>query len=242
MLNEVKNILKDKSGITAIIIKDSKGNRIDINPEVTFPSASLIKLFVLLSVTKDDYKNKVKLKNDEKVGGFGMLQTLDEGLELTVKDLCYLMICLSDNTATNMLIDYLGIEKINKIIIENGFKNTVLGRKMMDMEGKKRGLDNFTSAEDVLKVLEILFQDENNLNILKKQMCNSKLPLYFFRKAEFAHKTGDLVGVEHDAGRLFLNNEYIDIVVLTKDLENNKDGVIINNLVGELVYNRYKTI
>ncbi len=73
---------------------------------------------------------------------------MGDGLPLTVKDVGYLMICLSDNTATNILIDYIGMDKINECIKEKGFTGTVLGRKMMDAEARKAGKDNFTTPKD----------------------------------------------------------------------------------------------
>ena len=82
-----------------------------------------------------------------------MLQYMHAGLNITLRDCATLMIILSDNTATNLLIDYLGIEKINNEIRRLGMQKTALQRKMMDAEAKARGLDNFTSAQDVHVIL-----------------------------------------------------------------------------------------
>ena len=149
------------------------------------------------------------------------------------------MICLSDNTATNILIDYIGMDKINACIKEKGFTGTVLGRKMMDAEARKAGKDNFTTPKDVLGVLEMLCKNPDDLDMLRNQAYNNKIPLYFAREVDFAHKTGELMYIEHDAGRLFFDWGWVDVIVLTKDLEKNEDGIKINSLIGKVIFDNY---
>lgn len=239
MEKRIREIINENSGVTGVIVRDSFGKKIMINEEVIFPSASIIKLFILMALNKDEYNKKIELKKEDKVGGCGILKVMEDGLPLTIKDVAYLMICLSDNTATNILIDYIGMDKINESIKANGFRGTVLGRKMMDTEARKAGKDNFTTPEDVLKVLEILCGNSDDLDMLRNQAYNNKIPLYYPREVDFAHKTGELMYTEHDAGRLFFDKGWVDIVVLTKDLEENEDGIKINSLIGKLIFDNY---
>ena len=231
MEERIKKIIEENSGVTGVIIRDSSGKMITINEEVVFPSASIIKLFILMALNKDEYNKKIELKKEDKVGGCGILKVMGDGLPLTVKDAAYLMICLSDNTATNILIDYIGKEK--------GFTGTVLGRKMMDAEARKAGKDNFTTPKDVLGVLEMLCENSDDLDMLRNQAYNNKIPLYFAREVDFAHKTGELMYIEHDTGRLFYDGGWVDIIVLTKDLEKNEDGIKINSLIGKVIFDNY---
>lgn len=240
MENEIKNILSQYKGIFGVIIKDSFGNRIAINENEIFPSASIIKLFILNKLVKEDYNKTIELTKEVKVGGCGILKSLKDGIMLTTKDLAYLMICLSDNTATNLLIDYVGMENVNQYLKENGYLHTILGRKMMDIEAKKIGRDNFTSPKDVEKILDILCEDKDCLDMLKNQACNNKLPLYLPEEAELAHKTGELTSIEHDVGRLYVEKGWVDIVVLTKELSENAEGKKVNSEIGKAVYNYYK--
>ncbi|WP_206427354.1 serine hydrolase [Clostridium rectalis] len=243
---DLQSLINDLKGTCGLYIKDLQNNEeYSFNKDVIFPSASIIKLFIMYKLFENLEKgimslnDKITLKECYKVGGFGILKNLDENLQLTLKDLVTLMITLSDNTATNMLIDLLGMETINEDILSS----TCLQRKMMDSTALKKGLDNFTSPMDVCTVLEkILYTDsisETNkkimLDILKKQQCNNKLPVNISNKLQLAHKTGDLPGVEHDAGILFYKNQAFIIVVLTKDLENNTHGVQFNNKIGRLL-------
>lgn len=116
MEKRIREIISENSGVTGVLLRDSVGKTITINEEVVFPSASLIKLFILMTLNKEDYNKKIELKKEDKVGGCGILKVMGDGLSLTVKDIAYLMICLSDNTATNILIDYIGMDKINSCI------------------------------------------------------------------------------------------------------------------------------
>ena len=236
---EIKKILDKYSGIKGMIFADSHGNTIKINEDEVFPSASVIKLFILGALDKAKYSNPIILKNEDKVGGCGVLKVMNDGLLLTVQDICYLMITLSDNTATNILIDFIGMDQINSFIKENDFNNTILGRKMMDTKAREEGKDNYTSPIDVYRTLNMLYKDPIALDMMKNQACNNKLPLYFAREMDFAHKTGELMYIEHDVGRMFFGENWVDIIVLTKDLNKNEDGIKINSEIGKLIFDNY---
>lgn len=248
----ISEIEKFEGDCGVIIKNENTGEYFGYNEEVVFPSASIIKLSILLELFKRIEKGEINLedrivvKDEDKVGGFGVLKDLDSNLNVTIKDLATLMIILSDNVATNILIDTLGMDSINNTVKELGMKDTVLGRKMMDGEAKKMGRDNYTSPKDTLMILEcylnssdVLKLSSNTqnviLDILKKQQCNNKLPLLMPKEITFGHKTGDLPGVEHDAGILFSKVGNIIIVVLTKELKDNAHGVEFNNNIGKIV-------
>ena len=236
---KILEILEKYSGIKGILLEDSFGNTIKINEKMVFPSASVIKLFILGALDKSKYNDPIILKEEDKAGGSGVLKVLNDGIPLKIRDISYLMIILSDNTATNMLIDFIGMEEINKFIKDNNFSGSVLERKMMDAKAREAGLDNYTSAEDVRGILNILCKDPVALDMMKNQACNNKLPLYFAREMDFAHKTGELMHIEHDVGRMFFKDGWVDIIVLTKDLIKNEDGIKINSEIGKLIFDNY---
>lgn len=244
MKSDIESIIKQFSGKVGIIVKVDGEEIFSKNENKIFQSASLIKLFILeallekISLGELSYSDKKIVGSTDKVPGFGVLKILDDNLNITIKDLATLMITLSDNTATNMLIDVLGIDYIQNFIEKRNYHETQLQRKMYDSDARERGLDNFTSARDTLKVLENLYCDETALFMLKNQLCNSKIPLYFFRKVEVAHKTGDLTDIEHDAGRIFFKNSFVDLIILTEG--ENKEGVLLNNRLGEYIYENFK--
>jgi beta-lactamase class A len=234
-------------GKSAIIIRDRKTNEfiVKYNENEIFGAASIIKLFILwvlvkkIEIKKINWDERINIVENIKVSGFGVLKSCDSNLKPTIKDLATLMIIVSDNTATNLLIDKIGIDEISKELKNEGFEKTILGRKMYDLNAKKQGFDNYTNAHEVLLILEKLIENETTVEILKLQRCNNKIPLYFSGKVPFAHKTGDLPSLEHDAGCIFFKDRIIDIIVLTKELENNKDGIIFNNIIGDIIYNYF---
>lgn len=251
----IKDLIDNLNGDAGVVIKNNKTNEVIMfNKDMIFPSASIIKLPIIWELFKKieakeiALDNEIILKERNKVGGFGVLKELHEGLNLSIKDLATLMIILSDNVATNMLIDLLGMENINQSSKDIGMKDTILQRKMMDGEAKERGLDNFTSPIDVFDFLEkFLVAEELRkesrdkiVDILKRQQCNNKLPFLMGENLGFAHKTGDLPGVEHDAGILFLENTEVIVVVMTKNLKDNAEGIKFNKDIGKMVYDYFK--
>ena len=130
------------------------------------------------------------------------------------------MIILSDNYATNILIDKLGIDNINKTIKEIGLKNTVLNRKMFDSDKAALGLENYISAGDIAYLLEKMYNkelideksSEEMINILKNQRLNSKVPFFLQSikpKVNIAHKTGEDTNITHDVGIVFDKEPFI---------------------------------
>ena len=245
--DKIKSYINELDGVASVIVKDlDGGEKISFNEEIVFPAASIIKLSIIWELFKKIDSNKISW-NDEvtmdethKVKGFGILKELHSGIKLSVEDLATLMIILSDNVATNILIDILGMDSINRAVEKIGLKNTTLQRKMMDVEAKKRGLDNLTTAMDTAIILEKLLESNKIIDILKRQQCNNKLPALIDSNVQFPHKTGDLPGIEHDAGIMFLENCSVIVVVMTKNLKKNDDGVKFNNDIGKAVYDYFR--
>ncbi|MGB9868176.1 MAG: serine hydrolase [Bacillota bacterium] len=233
-----------------------------------FSAASIIKLPILwelLNACRDgrlDLNGVVSVTRQHKVGGTGILKELHDGIEVTIRDLATLMIVVSDNTATNMIIDLLGFETINRAIDALGLKGTALQRRMMDFEAKKAGKDNYTTPQDTATVLQQLAGDREAVDILLRQQLNNKLPKGLLvcpncgravgdypkcpwcyvdlrsnppTGARLAHKTGELAGVEHDAGILLLEGKTLIIVVMTSDLTSNDEGIRFIASVGSAI-------
>lgn len=158
------------------------------------------------------------------------------------------MVILSDNHATNHLIDTLTLEKVNAEIQRLGAKGTQFNKKM------NAGMANWSTADDVVSIFRDIFQSkelsEKNrelaLDMLLNQRYNTKLPLFFNKKMQsdatlFYHKTGEIALAEVDAGVLRMTKTGKDVVIvcMTKDLKDNLDGIRFQNKVGELVYAYY---
>lgn len=254
---KIEELVREIEGTGAVVIKDlSSGHKFDFREDEVFPIASLIKLTILWELFVRIEKGEISLSDfhvlseSDKVGGFGVLKELHEGLTLTIEDIAKLMIILSDNVATNILIDKLGMEAINETSQFLGLKDTKLQRKMMDADAKARGLDNYSTAVDVARILELyatsdlLSKESRNkmIDILKRQQCNNKFPRFLPEDYQLAHKTGDLPGTEHDAAIFEFSDRKVITVVLTKDLKDNEDGVKLCNDIGKLIYDAYASL
>lgn len=251
-MENIKTLIDKENGDIAVAFKNLKTNSsIMINEEVIFPSASTIKLVILSALMNEVGKGTMKLEqtitlsNMHKCGGAGILKELNEGHSFTLYEIAKLMIILSDNVAANILIDMLGMEKINHMAEELGMKSTKLNRKMMDSEAVKRGKENVTTAKDLCHFFEILYRgkvvneelSKIMLEILLKQQIGGRLNLYLPGGVVIAHKTGDLDRLEHDAGIVYNNPDDYILCVLTKNLRTNKDGKEIIGKISLEIYN-----
>ena len=156
--NKIENIVEESSANISVSFYDlDQGEGFSINGDERIPSASMIKLLILLKALDECDKGKINIEDItnlddyEKVDGSGILKELSGDHKFSIRELLTLMIIVSDNTATNILIDLLGMEEINKIGRDLGLEKTNLERKMMDSHAKEKGLDNFTSSNEILK-------------------------------------------------------------------------------------------
>lgn len=137
---QLEQITAHTQGAMGLVALDlTSGERFAINENVVFPQASAIKIAILMEVYKQAEAGKFKLtdtrrvEKQDKTGGSGVLVQLGDGtVQLSIYDLCVLMILVSDNTATNMLIDLVGMENINRTLEGLGLKHTRVRRRMLD--------------------------------------------------------------------------------------------------------------
>jgi beta-lactamase class A len=246
---ELEALLAGLQGVAGVVLHDLEtGQEAVHNPNEVFVAASLIKLPVLYhfflecTAGRLDPDEPYRLSAEAMVPGFGVLRSLQPGAVLRLRDLASLMIVISDNTATNALIDRLGIGPINTTIQVLGLQQTSLQRKLYDHSDPNK--NNFTSPRDmctfyqwiaVNRQLAPLYYAEM-LQSLFGQQCRNKLPSGLPREARLAHKTGDMTQIEHDAGLFDGPNRRLIAVVMTKELARNVDGVALCRHVGELAY------
>lgn len=255
--SKIREYIETQKGDIAVVVKNLTTNEeIKINENFVFPSASTIKISILSELFNKinegafDFNETVETTEDMKTGGDGILKELDSGHKFTLKELATLMIILSDNTATNMLINLLGMDPINSTIQRLGLTNTKLQRKMMDSQAAGEGRDNLITANDLARILELIYRGENvnkeysdiMLDILKRQQVRGRLDLYLPEDVVIAHKTGDLDYLEHDAGIVYLPEKEYLICVLTNKTETNKDGREIIGMISKFVYDEMSAI
>ena len=255
--DKIREFVDGQNGNVAVVIKNLKINEvIKINENLVFPSASTIKLAIMTELLnqvqsgKLFLEDKIKLTENMKTGGDGILKELEQGHEFSLKEIMILMIIVSDNMATNILIDLLGMNNINAAIMNLGLTSTKLQRRMMDSQAAREGRENLITANDLAHLLELIYCGNNinreysdlMLDVLKRQQVRGRLDLYLPEEVVIAHKTGDLDYLEHDVGIVYVpNNEYI-ICVLTNETKTNKDAREIIGKISKMVYEKYSDI
>ena len=232
---KIEKIISQVEGNVCINFYDlNKNNGFSVNGDKKVLSASMIKLLILAELMKKIFENKfslsdtVMIANFMKTGGDGVLKELNTGHHFTLKELATLMIIVSDNQATNILIDFLGMENINQLGKELDLKETFLGRKMMDAEARKKGYDNYTCADDISLLFKLIYQEklinkeasQLMLDILLRQQQGERLQRYLPSDIKIAHKCGDLDNLENDGGIIWLGDRAYILVVLTNGMPN----------------------
>lgn len=191
-------------------------------------SASMIKVFVLEMAYRDiaqgilSEDTMLAVEKDTIVGGAGSLQNSPIGTLVDIETLLHKMIAESDNTATNMMIKYYGIEKINEYIKKQGYNDSSLNRYMMDYDALAEGKDNLTSVNDLGEFFRRIYYknavnstyDEKMIKILKNQEDNDKIPYYLPKGTIVAHKTGEMLSAMNDGGIVYGKHPYI-LCILT---------------------------
>lgn len=252
-----------------IYIDDFKGNKIEINADDAFEAASTIKTYILIDLFYQVHDGTKKLddrlvyKVENNTNGSGVLQSLNAGIEMDVKSYATLMIIVSDNVATNIMIDYLGIEHINETIKKLGFKDTVLYNKLYFDKYNRLGT---TTPRDYGKVFTMLHEktlisEEASLmmlEIFKKQHYNSMITKYFPQyylsgddslaskeeQITIASKSGSMNACRNDGGLVITSyGEYV-IVLFNKEFYDKlyypeHDATIYGSRVSRLVLDQY---
>jgi beta-lactamase class A len=195
------------------------------------PSASVIKIPILVELmyqviaTRFKLSDTHKLTEEEKVGGSGDLQ-YEPPRELTWEELAIEMIRISDNTATNVLIDKIGMHNVNNMLVYHGYEETRLNRKMMDFAAVQRGVQNYTTAAESARMMYAILTGKITNEASCKKMIEilltcadvTTIPRYIPRTVPVAHKTGTLDSVRGDVGIIYGNKPLI-ISVFVENFE-----------------------
>lgn len=253
---KINHEFADSSVSFSYIVKDLKNQDLEIsfNEREKFPGASLIKIPLLAVVFEAIKEEKIFLtdiviiKKRDIWMGSGKIKNMQLPKKISLEDLLWYMITVSDNTATNKVIDILGMEYINAKFKEIGLTHTSLSRKMMDFKKRRAGIENYTTSRDVFLILERIYTkklvnkrlSELALSLLLKQKVNDRIPLHLPKGVLVAHKTGLEKGIVHDAGIVFAPRSDYVICVLIKDADSYKEAKKIIAQVSLLTYNLYQ--
>jgi len=251
ILPEVDRMAKELGGTVSVAVRDIK-NAFDFNyhENERVWSASTIKIPVLVEAVKRLGEGAVSLDTEfmlddsDRTPGSGVLRFMHGGMPLTYQDLMVLMILTSDNLATNMLIEFLGPDKITATMRGFGYAGTEVQRKLFDYDGMAKGLDNWIAAADIADLCKRIYLkqaaggelDELALDILGKQLDKERLRVLLPEEAQVANKPGERDITMHDGGLIWTNDFCYSICVTTHGWQSRSDAYMTIAGISKIVY------
>jgi beta-lactamase class A len=207
-----RTALASLGGEAGAFVADADGKALFCeNEDDLFPSASVIKLPLVMTLYADAARGLLDLDESLEVGGrvdgSGVLRHMQDLKRLSLRDLAMLAIIVSDNTATNRLIERVGLERVGECLLEWGCSKTRLSRKMYDFEAAKRGHENVMTARETVSLLLRLHRGECEdratsdavLAVLEQCQDRTMLLRYLPYGVKSPHKTGTLDDSRNDA-------------------------------------------
>lgn len=221
-----------------------------LNENDGFLAASVIKLPVLAEIFRQvslgnaDLEEIIVVKERDKMPSCGALNLFtSKEIPVDIRTLCNLMIAISDNTATNVLMEYFNIDKLNNGFREIGLVKTKINRLLFDEEAQKQGKENVFVPKEIGILLEQIY-NRTFINkkisteieeILLKQQINHKIPSKLPDDIEVAHKTGEDDGITNDVGIVYAQKPFVIVFA-----SNDTDVPEFEQIIREISYLCYK--
>jgi beta-lactamase class A len=232
----ITQVDRELNGVMGAAILDiTSGRQILRNADEVFPTASTIKIAVLAELYHQSQQaasgvaGKARLTDtytmnqSDLVDDSQIMAGLTPGVtRVTNRDLATFMVAVSDNSATNVLIDRLGIENVNALLENLGLRQTRLRRKMMDITAAREGRENTATPLELVRLLEAVYRakvfdkatTDDCLKVLSTRK-ESPIPRLIPEDVVIANKPGALEGVRCDAGIVFAKDRPFVISVMT---------------------------
>jgi len=261
--------LGKQRGVFAVAFENlQNGKRILINAHDNFHAASTMKTPVMIEVFKQAAEGKFSLNDSVTIRNefksivdsstFNLDSANDSETEIyrhigekrTLYQLMYDMIISSSNLSTNIIIEHVGAKNVTKTMRDLGAKDILVLRGVEDGKAFEKGLNNTTTAYDLMVIFEKMANgktvtkeaSQEMIRILLDQTFNTIIPAELPKEVKVAHKTGSITGVHHDSGIIFLpdGRKYV-LVILSKNLEEEKSATAAMANVSKLIYNYLNT-
>jgi beta-lactamase class A len=235
----IQEVDQHLDGVMGVAIEDlATGDHYFLHEDEVFAQASSIKITVLADLYLQVQQGKLTLTDPYTVQSADLVPDSDimGGLtpgvtRLTLRDLATMMVAVSDNSATNVLIDRVGMQNVNAILDSLGLTHTRLRRKMMDLQAAKEGRENISTPREMMTLLDAIYHGK----VLNKDSTADFFQMLSTNKSSFiprdlpadlkiANKPGELEAVRNDSGIVFVEGRPYVICVMTAFLRNERDG------------------
>jgi beta-lactamase class A len=232
-------------GVMGVAVEDlTSGQKYFLREDEVFPQASSIKVAVLAELyhqaqlSSEGASGKAKMTDLYTVEASDLVPDSDIMLGLTPsvtrvsnRDLATMMVAVSDNSATNVLIDRVGMDNVNRLMDSLGLTHTRLRRKMMDVKAASEGRENISTPSEMMSLLEQIYRGK----VLNKEMTEDFLKVLSTHKdspitkalpegTRIADKPGELEAVRNDSGIVYAQKRPFIICIMTTYLQNERDG------------------
>jgi beta-lactamase class A len=254
---DIRAVDEQLDGVLAFAVKDlTSGEEFLIRGDEVMPQASSIKIAVLANLYLQAQQGRLKLsdeyvvRKEDLVPGSDILLGLTQGVtRLTLRDLATIMVAVSDNSATNVLIDRLGFDNVNQMLQQLGLHNTRLRRKMMDLKAASEGRENISTPREMMTLLEAIYRGK----LLNREMTEDFLKVLSTHKessmlqglpddAIAANKPGELEAVRNDSGIVLVKNRPFILCVMTSYLKDEKEGSAAIRKIAALAYSYFDRV
>jgi beta-lactamase class A len=252
---DLDDIAARLDGVMGYSIVDlTAGTRIERLPGEVFATASTIKLAILYEMFKQAEEGTLRLddvrplRRAQAVGGSGVLGQLSAP-SMPLIDYATLMVVLSDNTATNVLIEAVGMDSVNARMSSLGLARTSLRRKMMDGAAARRGDENISTPTEIARLLELIYRGEGLTPAHKDQLIAilskpKSTPIHrgIPPGIRVASKSGTLEGIQADAGIVYVADRPYVFCVMTGYLKDAASGEAAIASASEAAYGYFSRL
>jgi beta-lactamase class A len=254
---EIQTVDQNLDGVMGLAVKDlTSGETFFIHGDEIMPQASSIKIAVLADLYLQAQQGKLKLtdeylvRKEDLVSGSDIMLGLTPGVtRLTLRDLATMMVAVSDNSATNVLIGRVGMENVNAMLDNLGLHATRLRRQMMDLKAASEGRENVSTPREMMTLLETIYSGK----LLNKEMTADFLKMLGTHKessllqglpddAAAANKPGELEAVRNDSGIVLVKGRPYILCVMTTYLKDEKDGSAAIRKIASLTYSYFDRV
>lgn len=236
---KIEDVDRGLDGVMGVAIEDlTTGDHYFLREGEIFAQASSIKITVLANLYLQAQQGKLKLtdlytvQTSDLVPDSDIMNGLTPGVtRVTLRDLATMMVAVSDNSATNVLIDRVGMQNVNAMLDSLGLTHTRLRRKMMDLEAARQGRENISNPREMMTLLDAIYRgkllNKDSTDDFFKVLSTNKqsfLPRDLPPDLKIANKPGELEAIRNDSGVVFVQGRPYIICVMTSFLRNERDG------------------
>ncbi len=221
-------------GVVGIAVHDATRELFSRHGARRFRAASTIKVPIMIEAYRQSERGALslddrhELRDEDRVPGSGVLGHLHAGLDLTVADLLSLMIAVSDNSATNLIIDRVGLDPVNVTMQSLGMRDSILGRRILGHLPKAGDPENWATPGDFSRAIQAIVNGDaagaescaRMLETLEQQGEVRRISRFLPAAPDirWGTKPGDLPGVVNDVGFVASDRGTLSIAVFTENL------------------------